>query len=167
MEMPYTPTHIGQVMHEGKIKNMVHLPKTNALIIGDVIFKYDKETSAEDISLLVPSENTSRRRYMLMCITKAQGQGKMRVIVRSGIMGSGTPPTNAKYYVDFPFSNAIPNTSIAKMQGFIQKGIETIRNRRLLAACMAFHRRLGGHSILGLIDGEMMQRLVGPYIHRK
>lgn len=156
---------IGQVLHDGKMRSMVHLPKAKALVIGETIFGYNENTWEEDAFLLSGAENITRRRYLLMGIHDGQGGGKVRLIIRSGIIMPGSPQQVCKYYVDFPCANVIPRETIVKLQRWGHRVIAWMRKRRLLATCMAFHNRLGSNSLLGHTLGmELIQMVVAPFI---
>jgi hypothetical protein len=162
---------IGEVAMGGKKISMVHLPKAKALVMGDCLIHYDEDCNQE-VFAGPPANPLRPKRFMLMKMTHGQ-ESKWRLIARSGII----PPTKSdstkasqKYYVDLPFLSQneedMQKREIRKVQKFFRNTLSRRRRSLLIAACMAYHPRLGVRAILGKEDGtaSLMHRLIAPFV---
>jgi hypothetical protein len=160
---------VGEVARNGKKVQMVHLPKAKALLVGDCILHYDSACDQELISS--PSADPLRpKRFMLMKMTQGR-ESKWRLIARSGVIPqSGSTKTMQKYYVDLPFltqkEEDEQKRGIHKVQKLFRNALSRRRRSLLIAACMAYHPRLGVRAIMGKEDGtaSLMHRLIAPFV---
>jgi hypothetical protein len=162
---------IGEVAMGGKKMSMVHLPKAKALVMGDCLFHYDAACDQEVFA--GPHADPLRpKRFMLMKMTQGR-ESKWRLIARSGIIPptkSGSTKASQKYYVDLPFltqnEEDIQKRKIHKVQRLFRNALSRRRRSLLIAACMAYHPRLGMRAVLGKEDGtaSLMHRLIAPFV---